>query len=63
MRNFLAKQRTFAPAPILIFRVRGCLRMRSRISLCIRVILKHYTFTLEGGILGHYPPRKIQKTN
>ena len=38
-------------------------RMRSRISLCIRVILKHYTFTLEGGLLGHYPPGKIQKTN
>ena len=41
----------------------GCSRMRSRISLCIRVILKHYTFTLEGGLLGHYPPGKIQKTN
>ena len=50
-------------APILIFPVRGCLWMRSRISLCIRVILKHYTFTLEGGLLGHYPAGKIQKTN
>ena len=63
MRNFLAKQWTFAPAPILIFPVRGCSRMRSRISLCIRVILKHYTFTLEGEPLGRYPPGKIQKTN
>ena len=62
MRNFLAKQWTFAHVPILIFPVSGCSRMRSRISLCIRVLFKH-TFTLEGGLLGHYPPGKIHKTN
>ena len=59
MRNFLTKQWACEPATILIFPV----RVRSRISVCIRVILKHWTFTLEGRVLGHYPPGKIQKTN
>ena len=48
MHNFVTKQGSFAPAPILIFPVRGRSRERTRISVCIRVILKHYTFTLEG---------------
>ena len=41
MRNFLTKQWPIAPAPILIFPVRGRSRVRWCISVCIRVILKH----------------------
>ena len=52
------KALTFAPAPILIFPVRGRSRVRSHITVCIRVILKHYPFTLEGGLLELYPPEQ-----
>ena len=41
MRNFLTMQWPFAHAPILIFPVSGRSRVRSRISVYIRVILKH----------------------
>ena len=53
----------FAHAPILIFPVRGCSRMRSHITVCIRFILNINLLPLKVDVLGHYLPEKIQKTN
>jgi hypothetical protein len=44
MRNFLTKQRPFAPAPILIFPVRGRSRVRSRISCVYTCYFKALNF-------------------
>ena len=44
MRNFQTKQRPFAPAPILIFPVRGRSRVRSRISCVYTCYFKALNF-------------------